>query len=78
MRALVNLCISKLNYLALVKKVVCYSVKVMKIVLNEEMVMRLYVFQCYTIVYFLSRLHLHSGYYYYDYEAIDVVRKILI
>ena len=29
---------------------------------------------CYSPVYFLSRMHLHSGYYYYDYAVIGVLR----
>ena len=29
---------------------------------------------CYSLVYFLLRMHLYSDYYYYDYEIIGVLR----
>ena len=31
---------------------------------------------CYSPVYFLSHMHLHSGYYYYDYVVIGVLRPL--
>ena len=31
---------------------------------------------CYSPVYFLSRMHLHSGYYYYDYAIFGVLRAV--
>ena len=41
--------------------------------INHGMWLQLWSF-CYSKVYFLSRMHFHSGYYYYDYVVIDVLR----